>query len=184
MDGTLTFAIHDFDAIRIELGLPEGKPILESLAELPHEQAQRLNHQLDAIELELSHDSRAAPGAAELLKGLTEKGCHLGILTRNNRVNIEATLTAAGLAHYFNQDSLVSRDCAAPKPDPAGINLLLERWNATPEQTVMLGDHLFDLDTGKAAGTATVHVDRSGEFPHLKQADVSVQELDELLVCL
>ena len=32
MDGTLTVAAHDFDAIRRELGVPAGKPLLETLA--------------------------------------------------------------------------------------------------------------------------------------------------------
>ena len=31
LDGTLTVAAHDFDAIRAELGLPQGRPILEAL---------------------------------------------------------------------------------------------------------------------------------------------------------
>ncbi len=35
MDGTLTIAQHDFDAIRDELGLPDNLPILESLAAMP-----------------------------------------------------------------------------------------------------------------------------------------------------
>ncbi|MEY4949417.1 MAG: hypothetical protein RL698_1628, partial [Pseudomonadota bacterium] len=35
LDGTLTVAMHDFDAIRTALDLPTGRPILEALAELP-----------------------------------------------------------------------------------------------------------------------------------------------------
>lgn len=184
MDGTLTLGIHDFDAIRAELGLPEGKPILEALAELPATEAQRLHQQLDEIELEIARQSTAAPGAESLLSALTAKGYQLGILTRNNEVNITATLKAAGLDHFFEPKTLISRNCAAPKPDPAGIHLLLNHWQAAPDKAVMLGDHLFDLTTGRAAGTATIHIDRSGEFPHQQQADLSVQELDELLPCL
>lgn len=184
MDGTLTYGIHDFDAIRSQLGLPEGKPILEALATLPDAEAQPLHRKLDEIELEIAHQSTAAPGAAALLEKLTANGCQLGILTRNNAPNISATLQAAGLAHFFAAHTLVSRDCAAPKPNPDGIHLLLERWGARAETAVMVGDHLFDLDTGRNAGTATIHVDRSGVFPHQQQADLSVQELDELLPSL
>ena len=35
LDGTLTIANHDFDAIRAELGIPEGHLILEYQATLP-----------------------------------------------------------------------------------------------------------------------------------------------------
>ena len=181
MDGTLTHGIHDFDAIRTQLGLPEDKPILEALAALPEEEAQPLHERLNAIELEIAHQSTAAPGAALLLQTLTENGCQLGILTRNNAINITATLQAAGLDHFFAPETLISRDCAAPKPNPDGIHLLLERWQAAADMAVMVGDHLFDLDTGRNAGTATIHVDRSGAFPHQQVADLSVQELDELL---
>ena len=184
MDGTLTHAIHDFDAIRMQLGLPEGRPILEALADLPAAEAQPLHEQLNEIELEIAHQSTAAPGAASLLESLIENGCKLGILTRNNAPNITATLQAAGLDHFFTAETLISRDCAAPKPNPDGIHLLLEHWQADSGTAVMVGDHLFDLDTGRNAGTATIHVDRSGIFPHQQVADLSVQELDELLPSL
>ena len=156
MDGTLTHAIHDFDAIREQLGLPEGKPILEALAALPEAEAQPLHKQLNAIELEIAHQSTAAPGAAALLETLTANGCQLGILTRNNAPNITATLQAAGLDRFFIPETLISRDCAAPKPNPDGIQLLLQRWQANADIAVMVGDHLFDLDTGHNAGTATI----------------------------
>ena len=55
MDGTLTIAQHDFDAIRAELGLPEGLPILESLEKLPSAEAKVLHSQLNEIELEIAH---------------------------------------------------------------------------------------------------------------------------------
>ena len=181
MDGTLTHAIHDFDAIRDELGLPEGKPILEALSELPTQEAQRLHRQLDEIELEIAGQSTAAPGAQELLEQLRQRDCQIGILTRNNRINIHATLGAAGLLDFFTEDDLISRDCAPHKPNPAGIQILLTRWGGKPEHAIMLGDHLFDLKTGRAAHTTTIHVDNSGLFPHQDMADLSIQSLTELL---
>jgi phosphoglycolate phosphatase-like HAD superfamily hydrolase len=41
----------------------------------------------------------------------------------------------------------------------------------------MVGDYQFDLLAGRAAGTATVYVDPSGEFPFARHADVSVRSL-------
>ena len=35
LDGTLTVAVHDFNAIRKELGIPERQPIVEALKSLP-----------------------------------------------------------------------------------------------------------------------------------------------------
>ena len=180
MDGTLTLAVHDFDAIRRELGLPEGQPILEQIATYPKVEARRLHQQLDMIELTIAAHSKPAEGAARLLETLSAKDHQLGILTRNNMTNTYATLGAAGLNAFFKGDDLISRNCAPPKPDPAGIHRLLNAWGGTPEESVMVGDHLFDLDTGRAAGSATIYVDPTGEFEHKDKADFCIRSLNEL----
>ena len=74
MDGTLTIAQHDFDAIRAELGLPEGLPILESLDQLPPEEASQLHIRLNQIELEVAHQSRPAEGAQGIIKTFDIEG--------------------------------------------------------------------------------------------------------------
>ena len=180
MDGTLTNAIHDFDAIRKELGLPEGKPILESLAELPADDAAKINAQLDALEYRIADEATAQPGADALLKALKASGASLGILTRNGKGIAHATLDACGLRHYFEDDFVVSRDCCAPKPDGAGVNLLLERWQASSHAAVMVGDYLFDLEAGRNASVTTVHLSVAGEFAWPDMSDVCVKSLTEL----
>jgi len=181
MDGTLTLAQHDFDAIRSELGLPEGKPILESLKALPNSVSTPLYIQLDEIELEIAHQSKPAEGAVQLLEKLISEDANIGILTRNNALNIDVTLRAAGLSQYFLPENLLSRDCIKPKPEPDGILKLLKQWNATPEEGVMVGDSIHDLDAGNAAGTTTVYVDTSEIFPLGKHADICIGNLSTLL---
>jgi len=180
MDGTLTVAVHDFDAIRTELGMPAGRPILEELAKLPEREARALFLRLEAIELELARAARAAAGALELLGALHARGARLGILTRNSLANARETLRAAGLERYFDDAFIVGREAAAPKPDPAGIHHLLGAWRAAPQQAVMVGDYRYDLLAGRAAGTATVYVDTRGEFPFAEHADLAVRSLAEL----
>ncbi len=181
MDGTLTVAMHDFDAIRAELGLPRGKPILEELARLPEHEAREVFARLDALELELALRARAAAGAVELLEALRSRSARLGILTRNSFANAVETLRACGLADYFDLACIVGREAAAPKPDPGGIRRLLDSWRAAPDQAVMVGDYRYDLLAGRAAGIATVYVDTSGAFPFAEHADVSVHSLAELV---
>jgi phosphoglycolate phosphatase-like HAD superfamily hydrolase len=48
----------------------------------------------------------------------------------------------------------------------------------------MVGDYLYDLQAGRAAGTATVHVDPSGRFAFAEHADVQVPSLEALLMLL
>lgn len=180
MDGTLTVAVHDFDAIRAELGLEPKKPILEQLAALPESRARELYVRLDELELELARRARAADGAERLLDALAARGAMLGILTRNSHANALETLRVCGLARWFAPTSVLGREAAAPKPDPEGVRHLLARWRAEPHQAVMVGDYRFDLMAGRAAGTATVYVDVEREFPWAEHADVSVDSLVSL----
>jgi phosphoglycolate phosphatase-like HAD superfamily hydrolase len=105
----------------------------------------------------------------------------LGILTRNSFANARETLRVSGLADYFDTACIVGREAAAPKPDPGGIHRLLDVWRAVPHDAVMVGDYRYDLLAGRAAGTATVYVDTSGEFPFAEHADLSVRSLAEVV---
>lgn len=181
MDGTLTVAAHDFAAMARSLGLPAGRPILESLDELSPLEQVPLRAQLADIEREVARNSRLAPGALELLEELAQRGAKLGILTRNTRANAAITLDAVGLASWFPEACVVGRDEAKPKPSPAGVLYHLHRWEARPDDAVMVGDYLFDLEAGRAAGAATVYVDPEARYPFREHADEAVARLDALL---
>lgn len=181
MDGTLTIAAHNFVAIRAELGLPPDQPILESLAALPPQQADPLRRRLAAIELELAQQAKPQPGAGTLLQSLKQRGIQLGILTRNSQRNALETLRACGLLGFFDSTYILSRDSAAPKPNPEGIHKLLTLWRAQPSATVMVGDYHFDLLAGRRAGTTTVYVDVDQKNTWATHADITVHSLDELL---
>ncbi|MFM7734354.1 MAG: HAD family hydrolase [Alphaproteobacteria bacterium] len=180
LDGTLTVAVHDFDAIRAELGLPVGRPILEALADLPPEEAAPLVARLDAIELEIAREARPADGASDLLSRLRSAGVDLGIATRNSRENALETLRAAGLDGFFPREAILGRDEAPPKPRPDAILRLLASWRGASEAAVMVGDYLFDLEAGREAGAVTVYVDPSGLFPFARLADLQVRSLADV----
>lgn len=180
LDGTLTVAAHDFDAMRAELGLRPREPILEQIAAEPGARARALLERLGAIELELARRARAADGAHDLLERLRARGARLGILTRNSFANAQETLRACGLERFFAPECVLGREAAAPKPDPEGIHQLLARWRAGPHEAVMVGDYRYDLLAGRAAGTATIYVDLSRGFPFREHADVAVGSLGAL----
>ena len=181
MDGTLTVAIHDFEAIRASLGLPSGRPILETIAALPVEQAAIFRQRLEEIEWELARQAKPQPGAGELLEGLQQRGARLGILTRNTQRNAYETLHACSLLDFFEPKCVLGRESVAPKPSPEGIHKLLAYWRTPARAAVMVGDYVFDLEAGRRAGTATVYVDVAGNGQWAAQADLRVQNLGELL---
>jgi phosphoglycolate phosphatase-like HAD superfamily hydrolase len=180
LDGTLTVPVHDFAYIRRELGVPDGSDILGFLASLSHEEARPRHLRLNEIERDLTAVTTIAEGARELAGLLHRSGTHMGILTRNTRENALRTLEGIGLARFFPLDCVMGRDEALPKPDPDGILKLAAIWGTAPSETVMVGDYLFDLQTGRAAGSTTVHVDRTGTFPWPGLADLGVMTLAHL----
>jgi len=184
LDGTLTVPAHDFDAMRRELGLPQGRPILEQLAELGEERAAVLFARLDEIELEIARRARPQPGSRELLAALRARGARIGILTRNSHGTALETLRTCGLAEFFDPPHIMSREMCALKPSGDGIKRLLTLWNASPVDAVMVGDYLFDILAGHDAGTATIFVDNLGRPEYASQADRSVKSLEELVAMI
>jgi len=184
LDGTLTLPVHDFIFIRRELEIPAGADILGHLDALPPQEAMHRRRRLDAIERELAGRAEAAPGVTELLEQLQSIGVRMGILTRNSCEIALLTLEAIGAHRYFDATLVLGRDEAPPKPDPAGIQHLLDRCDAGAECSVMVGDYLFDLQAGRAAGVVTIHVGRPDGQRWPEESDLMVDTLSELVKML
>ena len=158
MDGTLTLAVHDFEAIKRALDIPLAEDILDHLASLPEAVAAAKHAWLLEHERELALASQPAPGAIELVRELRERGCRLGILTRNAHELALLTLRAIGLEDCFAVPDVIGRDEAPPKPDPGGLLHFARTWQVAPSELVMVGDYRFDLECARAAGARSVLV--------------------------
>ncbi len=181
MDGTLTYAVHDFPAIKKQLGTPQDLDILHAISLMDKEEAKKAHEKLQEIEFQLASISKPSPGTIQLLDTLQANGCYLGILTRNSLINTLETLRAANLKKFFPDSHIVSRDHAEPKPSPDGIHILLDKWKAYSNDAVMVGDYIFDLEAGNRAGLHTIYVDPTGEFIFRDHAGHCVKQLDEVL---
>lgn len=153
LDGTLLDTGLDFPAIRRDLGLPAGTPILEALAELvPGEHFDRQwaivrDHELAGARRAVVYD-----GVLEFLADLRRRGIPQAILTRNSRESAELALSQLDW-----QFSLVlTREDAPPKPDPQGLLEISRRWQIAPEHVAFCGDYLYDLEAGRRAGMTTI----------------------------
>tara|TARA_Y100001970_G_C14179339_1_gene828920 strand:- start:188 stop:796 length:609 start_codon:yes stop_codon:yes gene_type:complete len=180
LDGTITVAIHDFNAIRKELGILEGLPIVETIKSLPENESLQLKNKLNKIEEKIARKAIPAPGVRMLLENLLKKNYKLGILTLNSKENAFFTLESIGLSRFFKKDTIVGRWCAEPKPSPEGIFKILKFWKAEASEALIVGDYLYDLQVGRAAKVGTVHVDFTGEFLWPDLADIKVRSLNEL----
>ncbi len=178
MDGTLVDSGLDFDAMRREMELPPEQPILEAIAQLPHDQQARCHAVLHQHELAGAQRATLLPGVAELYALLNQHNIPVGIVTRNSREISLATLDKL----QIRCDVLITRDDGPIKPDPWPVRNICELWSAVPERVVMIGDYKFDVLSGRGAGTRTVLLTGEvapAEYPNEEQADLLLRSLAE-----
>jgi HAD superfamily hydrolase (TIGR01509 family) len=179
LDGTITQPFFDFDAIREEMGLyKDSGPVWEAMAKMPPAQRQRAEKILNVHEQRAVTESRLNPGTKKTLSALRQAGIHIGILTRNRRSNA----LAVARKHSLKFDAIVDREDGPVKPDAFGILQICRQFGVRPQETLLVGDYLFDLLCAKAAGAVAVLLvnnNRAAEFAG--HADFTIEKIDQVL---
>ena len=160
-DGTLTRPeAIDFTALRARVGVPPGTPILEYIESLPSAEERARRHRiLEEVEAAAARASLPNAGAEELLLRLHESGLRLGILTRNTRRSIDLSLGNFRRVSHTLFDAIITREHQGrPKPHPDGVYAAALLLGVEPAEMLVVGDFIFDIAAGKAAGSPTVLV--------------------------
>jgi HAD superfamily hydrolase (TIGR01509 family) len=154
LDGTLVDSRLDFDAIRQELGLPSGQPILEAMRQMTPTQRDRCQQVLDRHERQGADRATLIPGAMQFVQQLQRRQVACGVVTRNSRPMTRQVLSRCGLS----VDTVITREDGPFKPDPWAIHHLCSIWDLPVSVVVMIGDYRFDVECGRRAGCRTVLV--------------------------
>ncbi len=91
------------------------------------------------------------PGAAELLRGLHDRGVRLGIVSTKTGETIQYIMERFGLADTL-EFVIGSYDVTHHKPHPEGILKALERMDVPPEEFLYCGDTVLDAQAAQGAG--------------------------------
>lgn len=170
---------HDFRSFTLseilrtasrELGIDVGEAILEEAA----------LHHLDTWTPHVRHD----PEALETLAGLRERGIRVGLLSNTH-------WPEAWHEHFLERDGLAplidvrvySSEEEHMKPHPRIFELALERLDAAPHATVMVGDRqLDDIKGAQQVGIRGVwkHTRLAKRWPDV-EPDFEVRRLPQLL---
>jgi phosphoglycolate phosphatase len=128
----------------------------------------------------LMNHTRFYPFGREILEHFYDK--KQAICSNKPEEFVRQILTSLGSLDSFDAilggDSLKSK-----KPDPEGLLYLLDLFQCSSEETVLVGDSPVDIETGKLAGVYTCAVNYGLGNPReitLAEPDCSIEHLSEL----
>jgi len=102
-----------------------------------------------------THLIKPFPGMKELVADLGAKGVKQAIATSKRFKALEPQLESFGWTDTFFP--IVTPDrLRHPKPHPESLEVCLESHSLRPEEALMIGDTLYDLDMANAAGVPCV----------------------------
>jgi phosphoglycolate phosphatase len=204
LDGTLLDTIGDLagaaNSMRLELGLAAQDPEIiktfvgKGIANLVSRTLTDGRGNLDQAALNaavavferhyalcLTETSRPYPGAEKGLQALRAKGLRLGCITNKAARFTQPLLESAGLAGYFeivlSGDSLPRK-----KPDPLPLLYAARFFNVEPQELLLIGDSVNDVQAARAAGCPVFVVPygyNEGQDIRALSYDVLIAGLDE-----
>jgi phosphoglycolate phosphatase len=176
-DGTLAVLNIDFSSMRGKVfGLMKGYGVSEELVEERYlleiidevyqilskkdpsgaEDFYQKAHQiLHEIEIRAAEKGNLIPGVEGTLKSLREKGIKIGIVTRNCEDAVRKVFP--NIDEYC--DVFVSRNSVKKvKPHPDHLTYVMESLKISGEESMMVGDHIIDIQAGKRVSMKTIGV--------------------------
>jgi phosphoglycolate phosphatase len=132
----------------------------------------------------LLEQTRLYDGIAEVLAALPPR--RMAVLTNKPGDMSRAILSGLGVAHCFDW-IWGAGDVPARKPDPAGLQRMLDQAETRAEEATFVGDSAIDIRTARAAGVPSIgvtygfHPESLDEAPPDRRA-TTPQELLQILV--
>jgi HAD superfamily hydrolase (TIGR01509 family) len=175
MDGTLTVPTIDFMQVRNELGIERGNDLVKVIESWPQEKRDWAWKVIERHEEEA--EIKLQPGVKDTLHNFRKAGLHLGILTRNSLKSAKKVLRIL----QFDFDEILTREHTHIKPDPEAVRHFIRKWAVLPEELIVIGDYIHDIECGKAAGTHTCFFENAEAYQSFSEhADYTAKSFAEL----
>jgi len=147
--------------IHHEVGKGSEKLITEFVEE--DQKAERVSELHSEYYAKLQERGHPLPGAKELIASLVERGYEVWLATSAKPEELEHHLQELGAEN--NIAGIVSSDEAEEsKPAPDIFGLALEQAGVSPEDAVVVGDSIWDIEAAKEAGVRAAAVMTGGAF--------------------
>ncbi len=137
-----------------------GMPLRDILLKRTHDGAaiERMVDEFRRISYEESWRlARWCEGVRDVVLWCRARGMATAIVTTKGEREAQVLLEKIGDVSLF--DTIVGDDDVRPlKPDPAPVQEALERLDVAATDAVMIGDTMYDVQAGRAAGCKTIGV--------------------------
>ena len=121
------------------------------------------------------------PNVMETLAELKKRGMILTIASSRSHRTLDDFVRNLGLSDTITY-VLGGEDVTQGKPDPQAVNMTLEKYGFKPDEAIVVGDTVFDIDMGRNAGTKTCGVTYgNGSRESMANADWLIDDFSELL---
>lgn len=122
------------------------------------------------------------PKVKEVLARVREIGADNYIFT-NRGDTIHSMLERGGILNDFREIITSASPCFKVKPAPDSILYLMNKYSASPETTLMIGDRVCDLESGYNCGCKTCHL-LTPSVPQYPKCDWRIRDFSEMLEML
>jgi len=199
LDGTLVDSLHDLtDAVNHMLagfGRPSLKPSEVRLLvgkgarnlvqrALDTDSPEEINQGLTAFTafnaMHIADKSRLYPGALNLLQQLAAGGVRMAIVSNKPEALSRLILKTLEVDTYFA--IIAGGDtCAEMKPSPLPLLWVVDQFGCSPEDAVMVGDSINDIQAGNRAKIVTIGCNWGyGGADELGEADYRATSLADI----
>lgn len=97
------------------------------------------------------------PEIPHVLEILNKRKVPCFVVSSKKTAVVKRNLAAQDLVAFFEE--IIGSDAVTHyKPHPEGINKVVAHYQFDPTKTIMIGDAIFDIQMGKAAGVKTIAV--------------------------
>jgi HAD superfamily hydrolase (TIGR01509 family) len=154
---------HRIPRVKIHKEVGKGSGLLIREFVDDEETVEKIERLHSEIYGELQEHGHPLPGAKELISSLKERGYEVWFVTSAKDEELEHHMQE--LEAEGNIDGVVNSSVVKnPKPAPDIFEEALKRAGVSPEETVAVGDAIWDVESAKGAGIRTVAVLSGGAF--------------------
>ena len=154
---------HRIPRVKIHREVGKGSGLLIREFVDDEETVEKIEELHSEIYGELQEHGHPLPGAKELISSLKERGYKVWFVTSAKDEELEHHMQE--LEAEGNIDGVVNSSAVEnPKPAPDIFEEALDRAGVSPEETVAVGDAIWDVESAKGAGIRTVAVLSGGAF--------------------